>query len=545
MIRKPLPIGIDSFRRLRENDYYYTDKSMLIADWMADGAQVTLITRPRRFGKTLNLDMVKEFFDINADSHNLFEGLAIMDTPWKEEINSRPVIFLSFRNCKDMKLNLLKLLKSEILREYEQFPKAFQSLAGSQKATYQKIFASLVSGDEDWLSVNESIAFLIQTVSQFYKKNSILLIDEYDTPMASAYSEGYYEDLRPLFTSLYATALKGNPCLDRGLLTGIQRIAKESIFSGLNNLLVCTVKDRLYSPYFGFDEGETAALLQSYELELTEGVKTMYDGYRFGAKDLYNPWSLLNYAKTGELVPYWVNTSSNALIRQSILKADTAFFRSFEELILGGSTEVAVLLDTSFFELSNNATLWGMLLNAGYLTQAGKMDPLTGFCEVCIPNLEVRREFQVIVAQYTKLGETSLAEMFHYLVSKRNIPAFLRAYREIVMTATSFHDAKENAYHMLMLGMCIYLDQEYEIASNLESGHGRSDITLKAKRPGLLHIIMEFKQGDNPEQLCHDAMKQIEDKQYYSGLYGEILLMGIAHRVKECAIETKIIQIQR
>lgn len=543
MDRKPLPVGIDSFRELREGQYYYMDKSMLIADWLEDGAKVTLITRPRRFGKTLNMDMVKEFLDINADSSGIFQGLSVMDTPWKEQMNTRPVIFFSFRNCKDNKANMIKLLKDEILREYERFQEACKELAGQKRDTYKKIMKSLSIGDENWLPINASIAFLTEAVSLHYKKNPVLLIDEYDTPMTSAYSEGYYDDMRPFFTAVYATALKGNPYLDRALLTGIQRIAKENIFSGLNNLLICTVKDKLYSQYFGFDERETETLLNAYGLELTEEAKLMYDGYRFGTREMYNPWSLINYAKTGELIPYWVNTSSNALIRKCILGADTAFFRSFDELVLTGAADVAVLLDTSFFELSNNAALWGLLLGSGYITQAGPMDALTGFCEVRIPNNEVRREFQAIVAQYTKLGETSLTEMFYYLVRKRNIPEFMRAYREIVMTATSYYDAKENAYHMLMLGMCIYLDRDYEITSNMEAGLGRSDITLKAKRPGMYHVIMEFKQGDDLERLSQEAVRQIEDKRYYAGLSGEVLLMGIAHQKKECAIQTKIIEL--
>lgn len=541
MAGKPLPIGIDNFRKLREAGYYYTDKSMLIADWLSDGSEVTLITRPRRFGKTLNMDMVKEFLDIDTDSRSIFEGLAVMNTPWKEQLNSRPVIFLSFRNAKDIKPNMMKLLKSEIGHEYQRFHEALEALTGQSRDEYQKISASLATGDEDWLPINEAIAFLTQAVSLYYGKNPVLLIDEYDTPMTSAFADGYYDELRPFFTALYATALKGNPYLDRALLTGIQRIAKENIFSGLNNLRICTVTVPRYDQYFGFTEQEASELLETYGLLLNENVKAMYDGYRFGNRELYNPWSIINYASDGTLVPYWVNTSSNALIRKNILAADSDFFHCFEELVEDGTTEVAVLLDTSFFELRKTETLWGMLMNAGYITQVDEMDPLSGFCTVRIPNQEVKREFQAIVAQYTRIGESSLKEMFHYLVRKRNIPKFIRCYREIVLKATSFYDAKENAYHMLMLGMCIYLDQDYEITSNLEAGLGRSDITLKGKKPGDCHVIMEFKQGEDLEKLAQEALCQIEEKHYDTGLSGEILLMGIAHHIKECVIQTKML----
>lgn len=544
MDRKPLPIGVDSFRKLREGNYYYIDKSMMIADWLTDSAEVTLITRPRRFGKTLNMDMVKEFFDIDTDSKSIFEGLAIMDTPWKEQLNSQPVIFLSFRNCKDIKPNMMKLLKEEIRREYERFEPACRALTGSKQDEYKKIMESLMSGDVDWLPINSSIAFLTQAVSLHYNKNPLLLIDEYDTPMTSAYSEGYYEDMRSFFTAIYATALKGNTFLDKALLTGIQRIAKENIFSGLNNLKVCTVADSKYAQYFGFDETEANAIMRANGLQLDASVKEMYDGYRFGGKEVYNPWSLLNYADDGTLLPYWVNTSSNALIRKCILEADDIFMENFDELIADGYTNVSVLLDTSFFELSDNDTRWGLLLNAGYITLENRMDLLSGFCQVRIPNFEVKREFREIVAQRTQLGHSRLNKMFYYLVQEKNIPKFMRVYQEIVTTATSYYDAKENAYHMLMLGMCVYLDRDYEVTSNLEAGLGRSDITLKAKRPGLCHIVMEFKQGEELEQLAGDAVKQIKDRQYCAGLAGDILLMGIAHRKKECVIRTEIVQVK-
>lgn len=483
MNQKALPLGIDGFRKLREGDYYYTDKSMLIADFLKTGAEVTLITRPRRFGKTLNMDMVREFFDIEANSKDIFSGLAIMDTSWKEAMNTTPVISLSFRDCKGDKAILIFLIKQELLREYRRFEHCAKDLAPMDQTIYNEIIGCLVKSDEEIVPISRAIAFLSQIVSEYYHKNPIILIDEYDTPMTSAYTEGFYDELRSFFTALYASALKGNPYLDKALLTGIQRIAKENIFSGLNNLVVCTVNDRAYSEYFGFNPQEAQALLENYGLELNDEVKKMYDGYRFADQEMYNPWSLISYASSHELAPCWVNTSSNTLIRQTVLKASDSFLRQFDELILNGSIKTMVNLSTSFFELQDDATLWGLLMNSGYVTVNRVLNLQARLYEIRIPNSEVGQEFQNIVAQRTRIESGYLAEMFYYLIQERNLEEFQKVYKRIVSSCTSYFDAKENAYHMLMLGMCVYLSGTYEISSNLEAGKGRSDITLKAKEP--------------------------------------------------------------
>lgn len=287
--------------------------------------------------------------------------------------------------------------KKKIYREYRRFDVVGESLKGKNQEDYSRILDSLQRGDEDVLTVSQSIAFLSQIVSEYYHKNPIILIDEYDTPMTSAYTEGFYDELRSFFTALYGSALKGNPYLDKALLTSIQRIAKENIFSGLNNLVVCTVNDRAYSEYFGFNPQEAQALLESYGLELNDEVKEMYDGYRFADQEMYNPWSLINYASSHELAPCWVNTSSNTLIRQTVLKASDSFLRQFDELILNGSIKTMVNLSTSFFELQDGATLWGILMNSGYVTVNRVLNLQTGFYEIRIPNSEVEQEFQKII----------------------------------------------------------------------------------------------------------------------------------------------------
>lgn len=485
--------------------------------------------------------MVREFFDIEANSKDIFSGLAIMDTSWKEAMNTTPVISLSFRDCKGDKAILIFLIKQELLREYRRFEHCAKDLAPMDQTIYNEIIGCLVKSDEEIVPISRAIAFLSQIVSEYYHKNPIILIDEYDTPMTSAYTEGFYDELRSFFTALYASALKGNPYLDKALLTGIQRIAKENIFSGLNNLVVCTVNDRAYSEYFGFNPQEAQALLESYGLELNDEVKKMYDGYRFADQEMYNPWSLINYANSRELIPSWVNTSSNTLIRQTVLKASDSFLRQFDELILNGSIKTMVNLSTSFFELQDDATLWGLLMNSGYVTVNRVLNLQARLYEIRIPNSEVGQEFQNIVAQRTRIESGYLAEMFYYLIQERNLEEFQKVYKRIVSSCTSYFDAKENAYHMLMLGMCVYLSGTYEINSNLEAGKGRSDITLKAKEPGYPHIIMEFKQGEDLEKLSRQALEQIHEKEYYDGLAGEILLLGVAHNKKDCVIQSEML----
>ena len=433
-----------------------------------------------------------------------------MDTSWKEAMNTTPVISLSFRDCKGDKAILIFLIKQELLREYRRFEHCAKDLAPMDQTIYNEIIGCLVKSDEEIVPISRAIAFLSQIVSEYYHKNPIILIDEYDTPMTSAYTEGFYDELRSFFTALYASALKGNPYLDKALLTGIQRIAKENIFSGLNNLVVCTVNDRAYSEYFGFNSQEAQALLE-------------------------------NYANSRELIPSWVNTSSNTLIRQTVLKASDSFLRQFDELILNVSIKTMVNLSTSFFELQDDATLWGLLMNSGYVTVNRVLNLQTEFYEIRIPNSEVGQEFQKIVAQRTRIESGYLAEMFYYLIQERNLKEFQKVYQQIVSTCTSYFDAKENAYHMLMLGMCVYLSGTYEISSNLEAGKGRSDITLKAKEPGYPHIIMEFKQGEDLEKLSRQALEQIHEKEYYDGLAGEILLLGVAHNKKDCVIQSEML----
>lgn len=322
-------------------------------------------------------------------------------------------------------------------------------------------------------------------------------------------------------------------------MTGIQRVAKESIFSQLNNPKVYTVMSRQYASYFGLAVSETEKLLNDYGLELTEDVRRMYDGYQFGEVEIYNPWSILNYVDNEFLDNYWAYTSSNYLVRQALEKANVSFWRDFDVLAAGKEATVWLNLDTAYVERESNYSLWGLLVNAGYLTVLHRNDATSAV--VRIPNDEVMSEFLMLVTEISGLEGQGLSKMFSALLSG-DIDSFLVQYQEAVISCTSYMDAKENAYHMLMLGMCMTLRGKYEVSSNLEAGYGRSDITLRSFNQCNPHIIIEFKQGEDLERLAKSALAQIMDQRYYQPLKGHILCIGLAHNKKQCYIAHETIE---
>ena len=541
---KALPIGVSDFTKVREQDSYYVDKTMLIAEWLKAQTEVTLITRPRRFGKTLNMTMLREFFDITKDSEALFAGLAIQSTAYRQEMNQWPVIFLSFKDCKGTYEGAMTCVYKTLLQAFK--PVLASDFSTIEKKMLDKTLEVLTELDFAQKSVvQDALYTLSQLLYQQYGKKVIILIDEYDTPLISAYEQGYYDEVHFFFGSLYGSALKDNPYLERAMLTGIHRIAKENIFSGLNNLEVCTVLEREYSAYFGLTPEEAEALLTYYDLPLDEAVKAMYDGYRFGEQEIYNPWSLINYAKRRKLEAFWVNTAANDMLLQAVLAADKRTQDHLEQLLAAGQVMVTVDLQTSFFEMNKAATLWGLFMSSGYLTIAKTPAAEDLQMAVRIPNQEVMTSFRKIIERYAGFADNSLDDLFGAL-QRKDMAAFRSAYEQIILTCTSFHDgASENAYHMLFLGMCVYLSGDYHIHSNLESGHGRADIVLAAKRPGKPNFVIEFKQGEAVDKLAQEALAQIHAKQYYAELTGETILIGIAHDLKHCQLASEIIILKR
>lgn len=543
-VRSTLPIGTDDFRKLRENNAYYVDKTLMIKEFIEMQDEVALIARPRRFGKTLNMTMLREFFDITKDSRELFDGLAIMTTEYANQINSRPVIYLTFKDCKGATADeLMFIVKQKLYQEYLRYEKLLRDKMDKESFETRDFYAMidiLRNPEANHGQYALSIQLLTQFVKEGYGIAPILLIDEYDQPIMSSYEYGYHDQLGPFFTNLYGSAMKGNPSLNQALITGVQRVAKESIFSQFNNPQVYTVIDREYAPYFGLNEEETGTLLNAYGYELNNDIRRMYDGYQMGGIGMYNPWSIINYAKKGRLENYWVKTSANFLVKNALKNADRSFWKVFEQLIEGQEKLVYITLDTSFAERASLYSLWGLLVNAGYLTVTNWIDAETS--TVKIPNGEVMSEFQTLIAELSGIERMDLQQMFVCLLNK-DMEGFLRLYREIVITSTSYMDAKENAYHMLFLGMCITLKGSYKVTSNLEAGYGRSDITLQSLSKRNIHVIIEFKQGENTEQLKEEALKQILDNQYYTGLSGEVLCVGVAHNKKRCNLAYKVIYV--
>lgn len=399
--RKHLPIGSDDFRKLRENGSYYVDKTLMIRDFIEMQDEVALIARPRRFGKTVNMTMLREFFDVTVDSRDIFEGLAIMDTEYAGQINSRPVIYLTLKDCKAVKsYDLFILLKQELYKEYLRYEKLLRGSwdeASYEYMDFYQMIETLRNPNAPSVSFVSALQDLTRAVRQFYQIAPILLLDEYDQPIMSSYEYGYHDEVGTFFANFYGKALKGNPYLGQALITGIQRVVKESIFSQLNNPKVYTVMNSQYDAYFGLTPEEAGTLLREYDLELDTEVKKKYDGYRIGTKEMYNPWSILNYADNGFLDNYWVNTSSNFLIRQALKRADRRFWESFDVLASGEETTVWLTLETSYAERDSNYSLWGLLVNAGYLTAIRRIDSRTAV--VKIPNEEVMAEFQVLVSE--------------------------------------------------------------------------------------------------------------------------------------------------
>lgn len=541
---KTLPIGNDQFRLVRERNEYYVDKSLFIKEFLEKRDTAALITRPRRFGKTMNLTMLREFLDITRDSRELFDGLKIMDTEYAGEMNSRPVVYFTFKDCSGKNPEeLMQSVWNAIFQEYRRYYGVFEGKAEKKDLYYIQFYQTLQDGLDKKLSrmdLSFSIQYLITAVCHFYGKEVVLLVDEYDQPVLCSYENGYREELGDFFGTMYGAALKGNAHVSQAFLTGIQRVAKESIFSKLNNLQVYSVICKDYASYFGMTEDETKQVLEHFGLELTESVKHKYDGYVFGGVEIYNPWSLLNYVKNKKLGDYWINTSTNYLVKQALGSAKDHFRKDFDKLIEEGETIAGVNLETSFIELRDTQSLWGLLVNSGYVTVTGDYDSM--LMKMRVPNDEVKSELQKIVAEQAHISDDSLREMFQYL-QDGDMEHFMSVYREIVLSCTSYFDAKENAYHMLFLGMCISLRRLYKVTSNLETGLGRSDILLEALCQGMSHILIEFKQGKDLVRLKEEALDQIINNRYYAHLNGKILCIGIAHNKKECDMAWKYVQV--
>ncbi len=545
MIVKKIPTGIKSFRKLREENYYFVDKTLMIKDFLDRGFEVTLIIRPRRFGKTINISMLSEFFDITKDSKEIFKGTKIMDTPYASELNQYPTIFISFADAKRDKASIVSTIKDQVLKEWDRYDYVFDDLTKYEQNKHDFLENRLMNYSNGNLEgIVDSISFLMDKLKDYYHKEVMVFIDEYDTPFIEAHTKGFYEEVRGGLSGLLHNSLKTSNSLKYAFITGIQRVAKENIFSDLNNLVVCDVTDQRYASYFGFDNDETKKLLEYYGLQLNNEVKEMYDGYHIGNQEIYNPWSLLNYVDTKELTSYWINTSANTMIKDGIKKSNHDFKEQYKELIEDGYLDTEVNLQTSFYEVESTPTLWGLFVNAGYLTVDQVIDLMDGYYRIRIPNEEVKKEFKNITDYYLSLGDGQLNRLMRYLRYEQ-ADKFIKEYKDILMIP-SYHDLqKENSYHMMMLGMCLCLDKNYEIISNREVGKGRNDLILKAKDEKKTSFVLEFKYlkedkkdiEEKLEKLANEAIQQIKDNKYDYGLKGKVIYIGLAHHGKDVSIK--------
>ncbi|WP_426711458.1 AAA family ATPase [Cetobacterium sp. SF1] len=533
MLKKKLPVGIDDFKEIIENNYYFIDKSMLISELLDKKSKVTLLPRPRRFGKTLNMSMLNYFFNIENSSKNkeLFKDLAIYNSDQMKYQGEYPVIYISLKDIKvnnwDLCLNKIKLLLEE---EYSKYDLILEDNRGSQE---------------------NSLLELSKFLYEKYKKKVIILIDEYDTPLVTAHSQGYYEEAIFFFRNFLSAGLKGNPYLEFSVLTGILRIAKESIFSGLNNLAVDTILTNDFK-YFGLTESEVEEMLNYYELNYElEEVKKWYNGYHFGEELVYNPWSLVNFASKKRLESYWVNTSDNSLIKQLLEKNDKKVFEELELIFKGETIWETISENIVFDDLNNINTIWSLMLFSGYLTcQEKKVSAITGFTSYSlrIPNQEIKNFFrQSFIETYTKGNVHFYGTMMEDLFLG-NLDSFVNKFKKMYITAISYHDTGDNEkyYHHFMLGLLLTLGDKYIIKSNRESGYGRYDIALEPKDKNNYGLIFEFKIGDKNslEEKAKEALNQINEKKYDIEMknngVSKVIKIGMAFSGKDVAIESII-----
>lgn len=551
---------ISDFREIREKGYYFIDKTFLIRELLKTTAtKVTLITRPRRFGKTLAMSMLQQFFDIRVDGRKLFEGLEIIknESCCKEWMNQYPVLFLTLKNIDGLTFdNAYGQLKYEISELY----KEHSYLLKSEKTDQQEAetFRLLQGRKGDEIEVQRSLQFLMQLMQKHYGKQVILLLDEYDVPLAKASSHGYYKEMLEVLRLMLSTALKDNSSLQFAVLTGCLRISKESIFTGVNNFTTDTVSDHRYNEFFGFTQKEVQRLLlDARHSEQMEVVKRWYDGYRFGNLEIYCPWDVLNYVTKllteNKTVPenFWENTSDNAIIRAFLERTDFDVTEKFEVLLNGGSIKEEITETLTYdFLLSSESNLWSLLYFTGYLTKA-KEDFGQENCSrekqaiLKIPNEEVMDIFQKSVMEwFEQKSLKSDRTLLFQSVWNGNSAKLTEIFSDLLFDTISYHDYAENFYHAFLAGLMS--GSGYIIESNYENGIGRSDVVIKdkAKRRA---AVFEAKIADSEEMLereCISALKQIEEKQYARKLersgFKTVHRFGIAFYKKECLVKNQI-----
>ncbi len=521
---KKIPIGIEDFKMLITDDYFYIDKTKFIEEILNDGALVKLFTRPRRFGKTLNMSMLKHFFDIRKAEENrkLFDDLYIKNSPVFAEQGKYPVIFISFKGLiGDTLEKLIDSLKIKISKLFAEYRDLIEKLDKFDTALFEKM---ILREDISEAELSESLLTLTDILCRYYKKQVIVLIDEYDAPLTYAYGHGYYKEAVDFFKTLYSNVLKTNFNLKMGVLTGAVRVAQAGIFSDLNNLKVNTILNKDYDEYFGLSQKEVENTLKCYNLECQiKEVKSWYDGYKFGDAEVYNPWSILNYIDGKELKPYWVNTSGNVLIKELLLLSDGIVFEDLDNLVNGQEKTIYVNESVALGNDLDTNRLWELMLFSGYLTVKEKINNEAYL--VKIPNKEIQSFFKSLFAEIVFKGKSNITSMKAALESK-DINTIIRILEKVVLNAISFYDTNkklENPYQTLLAGFFYALDDYYEMKPNPETGYGRADIILKPRNKKWIGYIFELKRAKtkNLEKEAEKALEQIEENKYDTILISE------------------------
>ena len=554
MGKKAIPIGIENFEDIIKDNYYYVDKSILIEDILVNRAAVTLFTRPRRFGKTLNMSMIKYFFDVRNKDENrkLFEELKIFGSEYMKEQGKYPVIFVSLKDLRgDTWEDTFENLKSFISDLYAEFEDMREIMNKRDKIKFDKIFYEEEKGDYE-----TSLKLLSNYIYKYYGKKVIILIDEYDAPIINAFDKGYYNEAINFFQIFYSSALKTNDSLKYGILTGITRIIKEGIFSGLNNLKVDTILNKKFSEYFGLLESEVIKMLNYFEMKYKiEEVKEWYNGYIFGDKRVYNPWSIINYVDNGEIKAYWANVSGNTLLENMLDQAREDVYTDLKRFTDGESIEKYISDGTTIKSLlSNDDEIWQLFLYSGYLTKAKEQIEIdetseyTNIYNLKIPNKEIRKYFGNMFLNRFFGTELKTSILIKALESG-DIKKFEKTLGEIMVNMLSHFDLDsemEKIYQVFMIGLVGFLMGKYEIISNNESGYGRYDLAMIPIKSNEKAYLMEFKISKTEKGMtlkAEEALKQIDEKKYDTRLKARgiknILKIGIAFYGKKVKVFSK------
>ena len=551
MRKKAVPVGIEDFKELIQDEYYYADKTLLIDEMLMNKSKVTLFTRPRRFGKTLNMSMIKYFFDVKNKEENkkLFENLKIYNSEYMSEQGKYPVIFISLKaDTWEECLNRLKLFIFDLYVEFEYIREKMNEW---DKRKFEKVLYE--KEDADYIM---SLKFLTDSLYKYYGEKVIILIDEYDAPIINAFDKGYYNEAINFFQTFYSSALKTNNSLKYGVLTGITRIIKEGIFSGLNNLYVNTILSKDYSEYFGLLESEVIEMLEYFDMKYKiEEVREWYNGYIFGESKVYNPWSIVNYVREKEIKAYWANVSGNTLLENMLDHARESVYDDLKRFTDGESIEKYISDGTTIKSLlSNDDEIWQLLLYSGYLTKDEKQKEIdvtseyTDVYNLRIPNKEIRKYFgNMFLNRF--FGTEVKTNILIKALENGDIKKFEKTLGEIMINMLSHFDLDkemEKIYQVFMIGLVGFLMGKYEIISNDESGYGRYDLAMIPIKSNEKAYLMEFKISKTKkrmEEKAQKALKQIDEKKYDTKLKARgiknILKIGVAFYGKEVKVVFK------